>query len=60
METRSKVLLPLLLLLTLPATAQAQFFYTINYGTVTITGYYGSSHVVTTPSLISGLPVTSI
>src|ERR1017187_61780 len=53
-------LLPLLLLLTLPATVEAQFFYTITNGTVTITGYYGSSTEVTTPSKISGLPVTSI
>ena len=34
-------LLPLLLLLTLPAVVQAQFNYTTNNGTITITGYTG-------------------
>ncbi len=34
-------LLPLLLLFTLPAVAQAQFNYTTNNGTITITGYTG-------------------
>jgi hypothetical protein len=53
-------LLPLLLLLVLPAAVQAQFIYTINNGTVTITGYTGPGGAVTIPDTISGLPVTSI
>src|ERR1035438_7421287 len=51
-------LLPLLLLLTLPAVVQAQFSYTVNNGTITITG--GPGGAVTIPSTINGLPVTSI
>ena len=53
-------LLPLLLLLTLPAAVQAQYNYMTNNGTITITGYTGSSGAVTIPSTINGLPVTSI
>ena len=53
-------LLPLLLLLALPAVVQAQFTYTTNNGTITITGYTGSGGAVTIPSTINGLPVTSI
>jgi BspA type Leucine rich repeat region (6 copies) len=53
-------LLPLLLLLTLPAAVQAQFYYWINNGTITITGYTGSGGAVTIPDTINGLPVTSI
>ncbi|MGA2863586.1 MAG: leucine-rich repeat domain-containing protein [Verrucomicrobiota bacterium] len=53
-------LLPLLLLLTLPAVAQAQFSYTVNNGAITITGYTGPGGAVTIPSTINGLPVTSI
>jgi len=53
-------LLPLVLLLTLPAVVQAQFTYTTNNGTITITGYNCSGGVVTIPSTITGLPVTSI
>jgi hypothetical protein len=34
--------------------------YTINNGTITITGYIGSGGAVTIPSMINGLPVTSI
>jgi PKD repeat protein len=48
------------LFLTLPAVVQAQFAYTINNGTITITGYSGSAGAVTIPSSINGLPVTSI
>ena len=63
-------LLPLLLFL-LPAAAQAQT-YTNNYGiwayttngaiigTITITGYTGSSGDVSVPNTINGLPVTAI
>ena len=54
-------LLPMvLLLLTLPAVVQAQFNYTTNNGTITITGYTGPGGAVTIPSTINGLPVTSI
>ena len=52
--------LPLLLLLALPAVVQAQFDYTINNGTVTITQYTGSGGIVVIPSMTNGLPVTSI
>src|SRR4029077_59472 len=53
-------LLPLLLLLTLPAAVQAQYNYLTNNGTITITRYDCSSGAVTIPSTINGLPVTSI
>lgn len=36
------------------------FTYTTNNGTITITGYTGSSRAVIIPSTITGLPVTSI
>ena len=52
-------LLPLLLLLTLPAAVQAQFIYTTNNGTITITAYTGSGGVVI-PATINGMPVTAI
>jgi hypothetical protein len=48
------------LLLTLPAVVQAQFTYTINNGTITITGYTGPGGAVTIPDTINGSPVTSI
>ncbi len=50
----------LALLLTLPATVQAQFNYTTNNGTITITGYTGSGGAVTIPDTIDGLSVASI
>jgi hypothetical protein len=53
-------LLPLLLLLTLPAAVQAQFNYTTNNGAITITGYTGHGGAVTIPDTINGLPVTAI
>jgi hypothetical protein len=53
-------LLPLLLLLALPAAVQAQFTYTTNNGAITITGYTGTNTAVTIPDTITGLPVTSI
>ena len=53
-------LLPLLLLLALPATVQGQFNYTNTSGTITITGYTGSGGAVVIPSTINGLPVASI
>jgi len=39
---------------------RGQFIYTINSGTITITGYSGPGGVVTIPNTISGLPVTGI
>src|SRR6478672_1480713 len=50
----------LLVLLTLPATVQAQFNYSTNNGTISITGYACSGGAGTIPSTINGLPVTSI
>src|SRR5665213_2002474 len=49
-----------LLLLALPAVAQAQFGDTTNNGAITITGYTGPGGAVTIPSAINGLPVTRI
>src|SRR6266487_1186000 len=46
--------------LLLPPLAQAQFNYTTNKGVVTITGYTGTNGIVTIPSTIVGLPVTTI
>jgi hypothetical protein len=42
------------------ASAQAQFNYTTNNGTITITKYTGQGGVVTIPDTISGLPVATI
>jgi len=53
-------LLPLLLLLALPAVVQAQFTWTTNSGTITITGYNGPAGDLTIPDTITDLPVTSI
>jgi hypothetical protein len=46
MKTSFKILLPLLLLLTLPAAVQAQLNYLTNNGTITITGTSGLVVVV--------------
>jgi hypothetical protein len=59
MQTFCIKLLPVLLL-ALPAVVQAQFTYTINNGTITITKYTGSGGAVTIPDTINGLPVTSL
>jgi hypothetical protein len=59
MKTRFKVVLPLLLLV-LPAVVQAQFAFTTNNGTITITKYTGPGGAVTIPDTINGLPVTRI
>jgi hypothetical protein len=59
-KTSFKGLLPLLVLLALPAVLQAQFTFTTNNGAITITGYAGSGGAVTIPDTITGLPVTSI
>lgn len=40
--------------------AQAQFTYITNNGTITITGYTGPNGAVTIPTNINGLPVTTI
>ena len=53
-------LLPLLLLLALPAVVQAQFTFTTNNGAITITAYTGPGGHVTIPSMTNGWPVTSI
>ncbi len=42
------------------ATLPSEFNYTINNGTVAITGYTGPGGAVTIPDWINGLPVTSI
>src|ERR1039458_51423 len=60
MKTSFKGLLPLLLLMTLPAAVEAQFNYTTNNGAITITKYTGGGGAVTIPNLTNGLPVTSI
>jgi uncharacterized membrane protein len=52
------VLLLIGIMATLAWRANAQFNYTINNGTVTITGYSGSSGAVVIPSTIAGFPVT--
>jgi len=52
--------LVVLLLLALPAAAQAQFTYTTNNGAITITGYTSPGGDVTIPDTHNGLPVTSI
>src|SRR5690606_15484699 len=57
--TRMVWLLSLLLLL--PAAVQAQdFTYTINSGSVTITGSTGPGGAVVIPDTLEGLPVTRI
>src|SRR5579862_16243 len=40
--------------------AQAQFTYTTNNGTITITGYMGPNDGVVIPSTIDGMPVTTV
>ncbi len=49
-----------LLLLAVPLLAQAQFTYTTNDGSITITGYAGPGGPLTIPPVITGLPVTGI
>src|ERR1017187_9319459 len=60
MKSSFNLLLPLLLLLAPQAVVQAQFTFTTNNGAITITGYTGPGGVVTIPSTINFLPVTSI
>lgn len=52
--------LPLLLLLALPAVVQAQWNYSTTSGKVTIDKYVGSDSAVTIPSTLDGYPVISI
>ena len=49
-----------MLLLALPSIAQAQFTFTTNNGTITITGYTGPGGDVTIPDSTNGYPVTAI
>jgi hypothetical protein len=51
---------PLLLLLALPGTAEAQFGYAVNNGAITITGYTGLGGAVVIPSQVNGVPVAGI
>ena len=53
-------ILPLLLLLTLPAVVEAQFDYEFTNSTVTITEYSGLGGFVVIPNEVNGVPVTSI
>jgi hypothetical protein len=48
------------LFLSLATSVHAQFTYTTNDGTITITGYTGQNESVMIPSTINGLPVTHI
>ena len=52
--------LAVLAFLLLPATAQAQFYYSSNNDQITITGYVGPGGDVTVPGSIDSLPVTAI
>jgi hypothetical protein len=58
--TRATKLMVLLLLLMLPIIVQAQYDYTTNNGTITITRYTGSGGAVTIPGTMNGLPVTTL
>src|ERR1035438_1106690 len=60
---RLRTLLPrllLTLLLTLPSLTQAQFTFTTNNGTITITRYIGPGGDVIIPDTTNGLPVTGV
>lgn len=58
-HTHHVLLLPLVMF-ALPVSMQAQFTFTTNNSTITITGYTGTNEAVTIPSSTNGLPVTSI
>src|SRR5262245_15245075 len=53
-------LLLLLLRLGLSTEVEAQFNYTTDNNTITITGYTGAGGEVTVPGMINGLPVVAI
>ena len=53
-------LVPLLLLLVLPAAVQAQFTFTTNNGALTVTGWTGSGTTATIPAMTNGRPVVAI
>jgi hypothetical protein len=57
---RTWLALLVLLLPVAPAAVQAQFTYTTNDGGIIITGYSGSSGIVTIPFRTNGLPVTGV
>jgi len=50
----------ILLWLAVPVSLNAQYTYTTNNGTITITGYTGPGGTVVIPDTIDGLPVVSI
>jgi BspA type Leucine rich repeat region (6 copies) len=58
--SRSWITLMGFLVLTLPVELKAQFTFTTNNGSITITGYTGSDGNVVIPPSINGYPVTSI
>lgn len=57
---RFRIQINLSAVLLLTVSAHAQFNYTTNDSTITITGYIGTNTAITIPSTINGLPVTSI
>src|SRR3974390_517371 len=57
---KARFTLMVLPLLTLPAIVHAQFTYTTNNGTITITGYTGPGGDVTIPDFTDGRLVTRI
>jgi len=57
---RTRQMILWLLLLATLTSLQAQFNCTTNNGSITITGYTGTGGAVTIPSIVNGLPVTSI
>ncbi len=58
--SKSLFLAGALLFLGLATSVQAQFTYTINNATITITGYTGTNEAVLIPSTIDGLSVSDI
>jgi hypothetical protein len=57
---RATRMLPLLLVLMLPAMVQAQFTYKTNNGAITITGYTGAGGTVVVPDTTNSYPVIAI
>ena len=49
-----------LLMMVAPVALNAEFTYTTNNGTITITGHIGAGGAIAIPDTIDGLPVTSI